>query len=123
MSLPTATQTFAQEASSSEAKEADWSVLTNERIAVFKAALQLTPEQQKYWPAVEEAIRARAQTRETRLATMEESGSINNRFRSIPSNSCIGELTPWPNAAPASKNSLTHGSRSIKASIPTRSGG
>src|SRR5262249_38652512 len=31
------------------------------RIGIVKAVLQLTPEQAKYWPAVEEAIRARAQ--------------------------------------------------------------
>src|SRR5215470_2495987 len=31
------------------------------RIGIVKAVLQLTPEQAKYWPAVEEAIRGRAQ--------------------------------------------------------------
>jgi hypothetical protein len=33
--------------------------------------LQLTPEQQKYWPAIEEAIRARAQSRQQRVAGIE----------------------------------------------------
>src|SRR4051812_37160680 len=47
----------------------DLSALTDARIAVVKAALQLTPEQQKLWPAVEEAIRARAAARQARLAT------------------------------------------------------
>jgi hypothetical protein len=37
-----------------------------------EAALQLTPEQEKFWPAVEEAIRARAETRYRRLATARE---------------------------------------------------
>ena len=50
----------------------DLNALTDARIAVVKAALQLTPEQQKYWPAVEEAIRARAAARAARLATMRE---------------------------------------------------
>ena len=34
---------------------ADLSALTDARIAIVKAALQLTPEQAKYWPVVEEA--------------------------------------------------------------------
>ena len=51
---------------------ADRNTLTDLRIDLVKAALQLTPDQQKYWPAVEEAIRARAQTLEQRLATVEE---------------------------------------------------
>ena len=42
--------------------------LTDARIGIVKAALQLTPEQAKYWPAVEEAIRNRAMGRQVRLA-------------------------------------------------------
>jgi hypothetical protein len=49
---------------------ADLSALTDARIAIVKAALQLTPEQAKYWPAVEEAIRNRATGRQTRLASL-----------------------------------------------------
>jgi hypothetical protein len=37
---------------------------------VVKAALQLTPEQEKLWPPVEEAIRARAETRYQRIAAI-----------------------------------------------------
>ena len=48
---------------------ADLNALTDARIAIVKAALQLTPEQAKYWPAVEEAIRNRAMGRQVRLAT------------------------------------------------------
>jgi|SRR5690349_12213263 len=47
---------------------ADWGALTDARINVVKAALQLTPEQEKYWPAVEDAIRARAKNREARIS-------------------------------------------------------
>jgi len=47
---------------------ADLNALTDARIGIVKAALQLTPEQAKYWPAVEEAIRNRAMGRQTRLA-------------------------------------------------------
>jgi hypothetical protein len=68
-----ATQTFAQQQSSHPGlSQSDWNTLTSERIAIVKGALQLTPEQQKLWPAVEEAIRARAQMREQRLAGIEE---------------------------------------------------
>lgn len=48
----------------------DLKALTEARIAVVKAALQLTPEQMKYWPAIEEAIRSRAATRQQRLANL-----------------------------------------------------
>ena len=46
--------------------------MTDARIGIVKAVLQLTPEQAKYWPAVEEAIRARAQTRYQRIAAVAE---------------------------------------------------
>src|SRR6516164_5615126 len=49
---------------------ADLNALTDARIGIVKAALQLTPEQAKYWPAVEEAIRNRAMGRQTRLAAL-----------------------------------------------------
>jgi hypothetical protein len=51
---------------------ADWAKVTDERIDLVKSALQLTPDQQKYWPAVEDAIRARAKNRQARLAQIEE---------------------------------------------------
>jgi zinc resistance-associated protein len=47
---------------------ADLNALTDARINIVKAALQLTPEQAKYWPAVEEAIRNRAMGMQVRLA-------------------------------------------------------
>jgi hypothetical protein len=47
--------------------EADLKAITERRIDVVKAALQLTPDQQKYWPAIEAAIRARADARRSRL--------------------------------------------------------
>jgi hypothetical protein len=46
---------------------ADLNSLTDARVAMIKAALQLTPDQEKYWPAVESAIRARAKNRQARL--------------------------------------------------------
>jgi hypothetical protein len=49
---------------------ADWNALTDARIAVVKAALQLKPDQTKYWPAVEEAIRNRATMRQQRSVAL-----------------------------------------------------
>jgi hypothetical protein len=51
---------------------ADRNTLTDLRIDLVKAALQLTPDQQKYWPAVESAIRSRAEDRRARLAKIAE---------------------------------------------------
>jgi hypothetical protein len=51
---------------------ADLNSLTDARVAMIKAALQLTPDQEKYWPAVEEAIRARSKNRQARLAQLAE---------------------------------------------------
>ena len=50
----------------------DASTLANARIAIVKAALQLTPDQQKYWVAVEDAIRTRAQHRQARITNAVE---------------------------------------------------
>ena len=51
---------------------ADRNTLTDLRIDLVKAALQLTPDQQKLWPPVESAIRARAEDRKARLAKIAE---------------------------------------------------
>jgi hypothetical protein len=47
--------------------QADMNSLTDARIAVVKATLQLTPDQEKYWPPIEQAIRERAKDRQERL--------------------------------------------------------
>ena len=47
---------------------ADLERLTDMRINLIKAALQLAPDQEKYWPAIEEAIRHRAKDRQARMA-------------------------------------------------------
>ena len=52
--------------------QAEFKVLTDIRVGVIRAALQLSPDQEKLWPAVEEAIRARAETRYRRLAALRE---------------------------------------------------
>jgi LTXXQ motif family protein len=51
---------------------ADRNNLTDMRIDLTKAALQLTPEQEKLWPPVENAIRARVEDRRARIAKVQE---------------------------------------------------
>ncbi|MBR0719529.1 Spy/CpxP family protein refolding chaperone [Bradyrhizobium liaoningense] len=50
----------------------DRNSLMDMRIDLTKAALQLTPEQEKLWPPVESAIRARAEDRKARVAKISE---------------------------------------------------
>jgi hypothetical protein len=66
---------------------ADWDTLTAARINIVKAALQLTPDQEKYWPAIEDAIRVRAEHRKARIANaaramaVQGSGSVIEALR------------------------------------------
>ena len=53
-------------------KLADQNTLLDLRIDLVKAALQLTPDQQKLWPPVESAIRAKAEDRKARVAKIAE---------------------------------------------------
>src|SRR5690242_20907834 len=55
-----------------QSSAADFKNLTDARVAMIKAALQLTPDQEKYWPAVEDAIRARAKNRQARWERVAE---------------------------------------------------
>src|SRR3954462_11950095 len=50
--------------------DAEFKAITDRRIELLKFALQLTPDQAKNWPAVEEAIRARAMARHQRLVNL-----------------------------------------------------
>src|SRR5215469_6238570 len=51
---------YAQTAANAATPSAsDLSGLTDLRIDVVKAALKLTPDQEKYWPSIEDAIRTR----------------------------------------------------------------
>jgi hypothetical protein len=64
----------------------DVTALTDARINLVKAALQLTPDQEKMWPAVEAAIRARAKDRLTRIENAE------TRVRELRDKSAIEAL-------------------------------
>jgi flagellar biosynthesis regulator FlaF len=54
----------------------DQNTLTDMRVDLVKAALQLTPEQQKLWPPVESAIRSNAEDRRGRIAKIQETVGI-----------------------------------------------
>ena len=57
--------------------------LTDARVAIVKAVLQLTSDQEKYWPAVADAIRVRAQNRNARIARIAETvGKMSNESTS-----------------------------------------
>jgi len=81
-------QTAAQTPSTREVREverlteAEMAHLTDARVDVVKSALQLTADQEKLWPPIEEAIRARARDRQTRIANIEkEAAELRGRSR------------------------------------------
>jgi hypothetical protein len=51
---------------------ADAETLSDARVNIVKSTLQLTPDQQKLWPAVEDAMRARGKDRKTRIQDAKE---------------------------------------------------
>jgi hypothetical protein len=64
--------------------EADLKAFTDARVAALKAGLQLTPEQEKNWPAVEQQIRDMAKARHERMAEFRKeakSGDAIQRLR------------------------------------------
>jgi hypothetical protein len=81
---------YAQDSSSPIPSQTDFKALTDARIGIVKAALQLTPEQEKLWPPVEEAIRARADARYQR----KNNGAV-SRVRLILLHSCVTGPMPW----------------------------
>jgi hypothetical protein len=62
-------------ASSDFPTAADMKFMTDVRVELVKSALQLTPAQEKLWPAVEQAIRARAETKQQRLQQLASAGN------------------------------------------------
>jgi hypothetical protein len=57
----------------------DVHALTDARIGLVQAALQLTPDQARFWPPIEQAIRERAQGREHRIAELKQLAEHANR--------------------------------------------
>src|SRR6516162_10890247 len=58
---------YAQDKLTERLSAADWGAITDARVNIIKTALQLTPDQEKLWPPIEDAIRARAKDREQRV--------------------------------------------------------
>jgi hypothetical protein len=58
---------------------ADFDSLTDARIAAIQAGLKLTPEQQKLWSPVEQALRATAATRAEGMERRRERGQASER--------------------------------------------
>jgi hypothetical protein len=67
MVLFVAGSAYAQEAFHARLTPDDLKALTDARIAATKDVLKLTPEQTRFWPPVENAIRARAEARHQRI--------------------------------------------------------
>ena len=63
---------YAQNASRPRLSQADVNARIDMRLAIAKGALQLTPDQEKYWPPVEDAVRAGVQAREARITAVEQ---------------------------------------------------
>jgi hypothetical protein len=63
--------------------DAEFKTVTDRRIELIKLALQLKPDQEKSWPAVEEAIRARAMARRQRLVNLVARASGQREFNPV----------------------------------------
>jgi len=76
---------YAQAAAPAEEhfSKSDWNALTDARIGVVKAALQLKPDQTKYWQAIEDAIRARATMRQEHVAALKARVAEKTEFQPV----------------------------------------
>jgi len=85
--ISTSSLAYAQTPSAAAPKggpsEQDLSALTDTRVELVKIALQMTPEQQKLWPPVEEAIRARSTARHARLAKLAAAANDEKEYTPI----------------------------------------
>ena len=63
---------YAQDASRPRLSQADVNARIDMRLAIAKAALQLTPDQAKFWPPVEAAVRTGVQARTARIAAVDQ---------------------------------------------------
>ncbi|MGB6534709.1 MAG: Spy/CpxP family protein refolding chaperone [Xanthobacteraceae bacterium] len=93
---------------------ANFSALTDARIAALKAGLELTPDQQKNWPAFEQALRDVAQLRLQRI----EARQAGHQHASAPQGATPQEgAAPQPGATPqqAQRDPFTRLSRRADA--------
>jgi hypothetical protein len=95
--------------------------LADMRVEIVKAALQLTPDQEKFWPAVE--TRFALERRTDRTASQKWPQGSMKCVSAPPSNCCVTVIRsasytdapkPCLNEPPTSKNSPMHGNHSIR---------
>src|SRR6185436_2436501 len=67
-----ATSSLAYAQAPGQDRAAELKEFTDTRIHIIKVTLGMTPAQEKLWPTVEEAIRARVMARHARLAKLAE---------------------------------------------------
>ena len=113
----------AQEASHVRLTPNELNVLTDARIAMTKGALQLTPEQQKFWPPIEEAIRGRAEARHHRMAALRSLAEQAGQRDFDPVALMRGRAENLAERGANLKKLAEAWSRSTRLSIPTRSSG
>jgi hypothetical protein len=71
---------YAQEQEVERITAADAEALSDARVNIVKTTLQLTPDQEKLWPAVEDAMRARGKDTKTRIEdAKEEAGELRGK--------------------------------------------
>lgn len=61
----------------------DFAAFTDARIAALKVGLKLTPAQEKYWPALETALREQANARAARIAEWRAKADEPREHRSV----------------------------------------
>ena len=106
---------------------ADRNALTDMRIDLVKAALQLTPDQQKYWPAIENAIvpgrrMGKPVLQKSRKQWVNGPRKVLSKSFAIvtPSPFCNDARKHWLNDQPIWINSPRRGSHSTKLLVPNR---
>ena len=92
------------------------------RLAALRAGLTLTPEQDKHWPAFEQAMRELQQLRLNRITAIREARRDGRRRSPIRPSACASAPPVCRKAAPSSSGSPKRPIRSTAASMRRRGG-
>jgi hypothetical protein len=93
---------------------ADFDSLTDARIAAIQAGLKLTPDQQKLWGPVEQALRANSAGRAERMEQRRERGPAASRPDFMQR---LEQRADWSSKAAASATSLSTAMKPLWASL------
>ena len=96
---------------------ADFDSLTDARIAAIQAGLKLTPEQQKLWTPVEQALRANSANRADRMEQRRERGPATERMDFMQR---LEERADWTTKAAANATGLSSAMKPLWASLDDR---